>query len=309
MIDLLTEITESFRIAALVIRAHKMRSALTALGVIIGIIAVTLMGSAIGGIETGFERSLAVIGDDILYVEKWPWSTRRRLVELPQPPDDAVAVRAGPAADHRRDAELRADDRRADDQHHAQREVRGQRSARRVHAGDDRRVSGHVDVVVPRGAFLQRARSALRPQRSDPRIRRRRSTLPERAPPRQDGDDQRHAVQGHRRLREAGDVSRAVQLRHVCRRAVAGISESIQLATRYVDPREGSRQEPDGSGDGRVDRGDAPRARSSPGAEERLLHQRAAGAAQHDRSDQERHRRGRPFRDRPGACSSARSGS
>jgi len=50
-----------------------MRSILTALGVIIGIIAVTLMGSAIGGIEIGFERSLAVIGDDILYVEKWPW--------------------------------------------------------------------------------------------------------------------------------------------------------------------------------------------------------------------------------------------
>src|SRR5687768_2364177 len=74
MFDLFTEITESFRIAALVIRAHKMRSALTALGVIIGIIAVTLMGSAIGGIETGFERSLAVIGDDILYVEKWPWN-------------------------------------------------------------------------------------------------------------------------------------------------------------------------------------------------------------------------------------------
>ncbi len=72
--DLAIELTESFRIALLVIRAHKMRSTLTALGVIIGIIAVTLMGSAIGGIETGFERSLSVIGDDILYVEKWPWS-------------------------------------------------------------------------------------------------------------------------------------------------------------------------------------------------------------------------------------------
>ena len=71
--DLAIELTESFRIAVSVIRAHKMRSSLTALGVIIGIIAVTLMGSAIGGIETGFERSLAVIGDDILYVEKWPW--------------------------------------------------------------------------------------------------------------------------------------------------------------------------------------------------------------------------------------------
>src|SRR5215510_2378847 len=70
---MLQEIVESFRIAFSVIRAHKMRSALTALGVIIGIIAVTLMGSAIGGIEVGFERSLSVIGDDILYVEKWPW--------------------------------------------------------------------------------------------------------------------------------------------------------------------------------------------------------------------------------------------
>src|SRR5215470_6552912 len=70
---LIMEIQESFRIAYTQIRAHMMRSVLTALGVIIGIIAVTLMGSAIGGIETGFENSLAVIGDDVFYVEKWPW--------------------------------------------------------------------------------------------------------------------------------------------------------------------------------------------------------------------------------------------
>jgi putative ABC transport system permease protein len=67
------ELSEAFRIAFIIIRAHKMRSVLTALGVIIGIVAVTLMGSAISGIEVGFERSLSVIGDDILYVEKWPW--------------------------------------------------------------------------------------------------------------------------------------------------------------------------------------------------------------------------------------------
>ena len=70
---MISELTEAFRIAFLVIRTHKMRSILTALGVIIGIIAVTLMGSAISGIEIGFERSLSVIGDDLLYVEKWPW--------------------------------------------------------------------------------------------------------------------------------------------------------------------------------------------------------------------------------------------
>lgn len=71
--DVAIDVVESFRIALTQIRAHKLRSILTALGVIIGIIAVTLMGSAIGGIEIGFERSLSVIGDDILYVEKWPW--------------------------------------------------------------------------------------------------------------------------------------------------------------------------------------------------------------------------------------------
>ncbi len=71
--ELRLEIVESFRIAFSIIRTHKLRSMLTALGVIIGIIAVTLMGSAVGGIQTGFDRSLAVIGDDVLYVEKWPW--------------------------------------------------------------------------------------------------------------------------------------------------------------------------------------------------------------------------------------------
>ena len=70
---LLYELTESFRIAFAQIRANKMRSVLTALGVIIGIVAVTLMGTAINGIDIGFQRSLAMLGDDVLYVQKWPW--------------------------------------------------------------------------------------------------------------------------------------------------------------------------------------------------------------------------------------------
>jgi putative ABC transport system permease protein len=67
------EFTESFRIALTQIRANKMRSVLTALGVIIGIVAVTLMGTAIRGIDTGFQNSLAMLGDDVVYVQKWPW--------------------------------------------------------------------------------------------------------------------------------------------------------------------------------------------------------------------------------------------
>ena len=70
------ELIESCRIARDQILANKMRSLLTALGVIIGIIAVTLMGTAILGIDAGVESSLAGFGDDVLYVTKWPWADR-----------------------------------------------------------------------------------------------------------------------------------------------------------------------------------------------------------------------------------------
>src|SRR5687768_8422221 len=67
------EFFESVRIAFTQIRANKLRSSLTALGVIIGIVAVTLMGTAIKGIDAGVDRSFSGFGDDILYVTKWPW--------------------------------------------------------------------------------------------------------------------------------------------------------------------------------------------------------------------------------------------
>src|SRR5206468_12397277 len=69
----LYELTESWRIAVAQMRSNMTRSALTALGVIIGIIAVTLMGTAIGGIQVGFDKSMAIFGDDVLYVGQWPW--------------------------------------------------------------------------------------------------------------------------------------------------------------------------------------------------------------------------------------------
>src|SRR5947208_10430845 len=70
----LYEITEAWKIAASQMAANKTRSVLTALGVIIGIVAVTLMGTAINGVSIGFDKSMAVIGDDVLYVQQGPWS-------------------------------------------------------------------------------------------------------------------------------------------------------------------------------------------------------------------------------------------
>src|SRR6267143_6338230 len=69
----LYELTESWKIAAAQMHANKTRSMLTALGVIIGIVAVTLIGTEINGISTGFDKSMAVLGDDVLYVGQWPW--------------------------------------------------------------------------------------------------------------------------------------------------------------------------------------------------------------------------------------------
>src|SRR6188508_953606 len=70
----LYELTESWKIAAAQMHANKTRSMLTALGVIIGIVAVTLMGTAISGIQKGFDKSMSILGDDVLYVSQFPWA-------------------------------------------------------------------------------------------------------------------------------------------------------------------------------------------------------------------------------------------
>jgi putative ABC transport system permease protein len=74
---LIYEFNESWKIAFGQMQSNKTRSMLTALGVIIGIVAVTLMGTAISGISTGFDKSMAIFGDDVLYVSQFPWTPGR----------------------------------------------------------------------------------------------------------------------------------------------------------------------------------------------------------------------------------------
>jgi len=71
---LIYELSESWKIAFAQMQSNKTRSMLTALGVIIGIVAVTLMGTAITGIQTGFDKSMSILGDDVLYVSQFPWA-------------------------------------------------------------------------------------------------------------------------------------------------------------------------------------------------------------------------------------------
>ncbi len=69
----LTEVKEGLVIAFRAIRANKMRSVLTTLGIVIGIVSVTLMATAIEGLNRAFEKSASAFGSKVLYIQKWPW--------------------------------------------------------------------------------------------------------------------------------------------------------------------------------------------------------------------------------------------
>ena len=69
------EFSEVVAISFRAIRANKMRSILTTLGIIIGIVAVTTMSTAIVGLREAFVSSISSLGSDVLYVDKFPWAT------------------------------------------------------------------------------------------------------------------------------------------------------------------------------------------------------------------------------------------
>lgn len=55
------------------IRAAKLRSFLSLLGISIGILCIISVRTAVNSLEMNIQSSLASFGNDILYVQKWPW--------------------------------------------------------------------------------------------------------------------------------------------------------------------------------------------------------------------------------------------
>ncbi len=88
----LTELKEGLSISWAAIRANKMRSVLTTLGIVIGIVTVTLMGTAIEGLNLAFLKSISSLGADVFYVSRFSWvntthedwhrQQKRRLIRL-----------------------------------------------------------------------------------------------------------------------------------------------------------------------------------------------------------------------------------
>jgi putative ABC transport system permease protein len=70
---ILFELKEGLSIAFRALRANKVRTSLTMLGIFIGITVVVLMSTAIKGIDNSFQDGISALGSDVLYVDKWAW--------------------------------------------------------------------------------------------------------------------------------------------------------------------------------------------------------------------------------------------
>ncbi len=75
MIRFFIETWESLLIALRSLGTNRLRSGLTMLGIIIGIVTVTAMITVINGLENAMDNSLAMLGTNAIYVEKTSWFT------------------------------------------------------------------------------------------------------------------------------------------------------------------------------------------------------------------------------------------
>ncbi len=70
---LASEFREAVRIAWSSLRSNILRTSLTTLGIVIGILTVTLMGTAITGLNSAFRKSVGAIGADVLFIQRFSW--------------------------------------------------------------------------------------------------------------------------------------------------------------------------------------------------------------------------------------------
>ncbi len=81
------DMVESFKIAWTAIVSNKARGALTTLGIIIGILAVTTTMTAFNGMRSSFMQGAGAIGADVIYVSRMPWITMNDMFEFRNRPN------------------------------------------------------------------------------------------------------------------------------------------------------------------------------------------------------------------------------
>lgn len=71
---ILNQIKESLRFATNSLVANRLRTFLSLLGITIGIFAIISVFSVIDSLEKNIRTSIASLGEDVVYVQKWPWA-------------------------------------------------------------------------------------------------------------------------------------------------------------------------------------------------------------------------------------------
>ncbi len=66
------EIKESFMMAMNALTAHKLRSALTLLGVLVGVFSIIVVMTAVRVLQSNIEKELSQLGSNTFQVRKWP---------------------------------------------------------------------------------------------------------------------------------------------------------------------------------------------------------------------------------------------
>ncbi len=96
---------ENFRMALDTLRSNKLRSALTIIGVIIGVVTVMLISSIISGIQVGFEKEIESFGTRSIFLYKFDIGvrtsapTREERMRKPLTMDDADAISGLPSVE------------------------------------------------------------------------------------------------------------------------------------------------------------------------------------------------------------------
>jgi putative ABC transport system permease protein len=95
---IINQIIESFKFAMHALRNNKLRTFLSLLGITIGISAIILVYSVVDSLERNIRDSVNELGDNILYVQKWPFGGGAefpwwKYLNRPEPlPADAEAL-------------------------------------------------------------------------------------------------------------------------------------------------------------------------------------------------------------------------
>lgn len=67
-------IKESFLFAISALKVNRLRTLLTLLGITIGIFAIISVFTVLDSLENTIRSSLSSLGDDVVYIQKWPWA-------------------------------------------------------------------------------------------------------------------------------------------------------------------------------------------------------------------------------------------